>query len=154
MVSDVMWRIGLPGMRYALGVVFIWFGVLKLLGISPADDLIAETVILVEPEVFIPILGLWEVVIGVCFIFRRLLRVAILLLFLQLPGTFLPLLLVPEAVYTVFPYGLTVEGQYIVKNVIIIGAALVVGGTVRGDQVPASPSQRGRIPSDVLDRDA
>ena len=127
-----MWHLGLPIMRYAIGWLFIWFGALKVVGISPAEDLIEATVVLIAPEVFIPLLGVWEVTIGICFLVKPLLRLGILLLFLQLPGTFLPMVFLPQAVYTVFPYGLTVEGQYIVKNLVIIGAALVIGGTVRG----------------------
>ena len=119
-------------MRYTIGLLFIWFGALKVVGISPAEDLIEATVVFIAPEVFIPILGVWEVMIGLCFLVKPLLRLGILLLFLQLPGTFLPMVFLPQAVYTVFPYGLTVEGQYIVKNLVIIGAALVIGGTVRG----------------------
>ena len=62
---------------------------------------------------------------------KPLIRVSIFLLFLQMPGTFLPLILLPEVCFTSFPFGLTLEGQYIVKNLIIISAALVVGSTVR-----------------------
>ena len=71
--------------------------------------------------------------IGLCLLYRPLIRVGILLLFLQMPGTFLPMVLLPEVVFVTFPFELTVEGQYIVKNLVIIGAALVVGGTVRED---------------------
>jgi hypothetical protein len=80
------------------------------------------------------VLGAWEVLIGVSLLYRPLIRLGILLLFLQMPGTFLPIVLLPDVVYTVFPYGLTVEGQYIVKNLVIIGAALVVGGQVRSQE--------------------
>ena len=125
---------GVPVLRVAIAVVFIWFGALKVFGISPAGELVAATVYVVDPAVFVPILGIWEVVIGLCFLYRPLIRTGILLLFLQLPGTFLPIVLLPEVVFTVFPYGLTVEGQYIIKNLVIIGAALVVGSTVRDDR--------------------
>ena len=47
-----------------------------------------------------------------------------------MPGTFLPLVLLPEICFTNFPFGLTLEGQYIIKNLIIISAGLVIGGTV------------------------
>ena len=57
-------------------------------------------------------------------------RTTLLLLFLQMPGTALPLIILPDQVWTVFPYGLTLEGQYIVKNLVLIGAGLVLGGTV------------------------
>jgi hypothetical protein len=65
---------------------------------------------------------------------------SLLLLFLQVAGTALPLVILPEAVWTAFPYGLTLEGQYIIKNLVLIGAALVLGGTVRG----------GRLDPDLL----
>jgi hypothetical protein len=66
-------------------------------------------------------LGWWEVAIGVCFLFRPLIRVAILLLAFQIPGTFLPLIVLPEYCYTKFPFALTIEGQYIIKNLLLIG---------------------------------
>ena len=84
-----------------------------------------------SPKTFVPILGIWEVVIGITMCIKPLIRVSIFLLFLQMPGTFLPLILLPEVCFTSFPSGLTLEGQYIVKNLIIISAALVVGSTVR-----------------------
>ncbi len=62
---------------------------------------------------------------------KQLIRVSIFLLFIQMPGTFLPLILLPEICFNNFPFGLTLEGQYIIKNLIIISAALVVGSTVR-----------------------
>ncbi|WP_293027230.1 hypothetical protein [Natronococcus sp.] len=124
---------GMPVLRAAVAVVFIWFGALKVFGVSPAGELVAATVYVVPPELFVPVLGVWEVLIGISLLYRPLIRIGIFLLFLQLPGTFLPLILVPEAVYVTFPYALTVEGQYIIKNLVIIGAALVIGGTVRED---------------------
>ena len=130
-ITAGMGRLGIPMLRFALAVVFIWFGALKLIGQSPASSLVAETVYVLDPAVFVPILGLWEVLIGVFFLHRALIRVAILLLALQLPGTFLPFVLLPEVVFQTVPYALTVEGQYIVKNLLIIGGALVVGSTVR-----------------------
>ncbi|MFU8869353.1 hypothetical protein [Natronococcus sp.] len=132
-VAAYMDRWGIPVLRAAIAVVFIWFGGLKVLGVSPAGELVAATVYLVPADLFIPVLGVWEVLIGICLLYRPLIRVGIFLLFLQLPGTFLPLIILPEAVYVSFPYALTVEGQYIIKNLVIIGAALVIGGTVRED---------------------
>ncbi len=124
-------RWSVPALRITLAVVFIWFGSLKVFGLSPAEDLIAATVYAVPPDVFIPILGVWEVCIGLCLLYRPLIRIGLLLLFVQLPGTFLPIVLLPHVVFTAFPYGLTVEGQYIIKNLVIIGAALSVGGAFR-----------------------
>lgn len=135
-----MRRWSVPIVRTAIGVVFIWFGALKVIGISPAGELVARTVYFFPPEVFVPVLGVWEVLIGLFFLYRPLIRLAILLLFIQLPGTFLPIVLLPDVVFTTFPYGLTVEGQYIVKNLVIIGAALVIGGSLSEDESPARDS--------------
>ncbi|MEM9996892.1 MAG: hypothetical protein AAF809_04260 [Bacteroidota bacterium] len=123
---------GIAALRVAVGLVFVWFGGLKLFdGLSPAEDLVKATVYWVDPDVFFPILAVWEVLIGIGLLWRPLVRGALLLLALQMPGTFLPLVLLPEVCFTAFPFGLTLEGQYIVKNLVLIAAALVVGGTVR-----------------------
>ena len=100
-------------------------------GLAEPRALVRRTVYFIPPDVFLPILGWWEVAIGVGLLYRPLYRAAILLLFLQMPGTLLPLVLLPEVCFTQVPWGLTLEGQYIIKNAVLIGAALVVGGTVR-----------------------
>jgi uncharacterized membrane protein YkgB len=75
------------------------------------------------------IIGWWEVLIGLTFLFRNTTRIAIGLLFLQMLGTFMPLLFLPDITFQNGNYLLpTLEGQYIIKNVMIISAALVVGG--------------------------
>ncbi|MCL9813026.1 DoxX family protein [Natranaeroarchaeum aerophilus] len=130
-IAAWMDRWSLPILQFGLGVVFIWFGALKVFGVSPAGDLVAATVYVVPPELFVPVLGVWEVLIGICLLYKPLIRVGILLLALQMPGTFLPLVLLPDVAFVTFPHALTVEGQYIIKNLVIIGAALVVGSTVR-----------------------
>ena len=131
-VTELMSKWGVTLLRYSLGIIYIWFGALKPLGLSPAQELVENTVYWFEnPKTFVPILGIWEVVIGITMIIKPLIRVSIILLFIQMPGTFLPLVLFPEVCFTNFPFGLTLEGQYIVKNLIIISAALVVGSTVR-----------------------
>ena len=108
-------KISLPVLRISLAVTFIWFGALKPFSDSPAEDLIEKTVYWFNPEVFVPILGYWEMAIGLCLIFTPLIRVGLFLLALQMPGTFLPLVLLPEVCFTNFPFELTLEGQYIIK---------------------------------------
>ena len=125
-----MHKYGSVFLRFSLALVFIWFGILKPLGLSPAQELVEKTVFWFSPDWFFPLLGWWEVAIGIFLLFRPTLRLALLLLFLQIPGTFLPLLILPEVTFTQFPYGLTLEGQYIIKNLILIAAAISVGGTV------------------------
>ena len=138
-VAGWMERNGRRMLRYALAIVFIWFGLLKPLGLSPAETLVKNTVYFVPPDVFFPVLGWWEVAIGVGLLYRPLNRLALGLLFLQMPGTMLPLVILPEVCFTSMPFGLTMEGQYIIKNIVLIGAALVVGGTVRK---PSRPDER------------
>lgn len=113
-------------LRYSLAVVFIWFGILKPFGLSPANALVARTVPWFSSEWFIPFLGLVEVAIGVGLIFRRFTAAALVLLFLQMAGTMLPLVTLVDICYTQFPYGLTLEGQYIIKNLVLISAAISV----------------------------
>jgi len=135
-IVEVMNRYSVLLMRIGMAIVFIWFGALKPFGVSPANELVASTITtmtwgVIAPSVFIPVLGWWEVAIGVCFLYRPLVRVALILLVIQLPGTMLPLVLLPEEAFTQIPYGLTLEGQYIIKNLVLIAGALVVGGSLR-----------------------
>lgn len=120
-------RFSLPVLRLSLGVIFIWFGALKPLGDSPANDVIIKTVYWFDPDIFIPILGFWEIAIGICLLVNPLIRLGLFLLALQMPGTFLPLILRPEICFVDIPFNLTLEGQYIIKNLVLIGAAIVVG---------------------------
>jgi uncharacterized membrane protein YphA (DoxX/SURF4 family) len=121
-------RVSMPALRISLGIVFIWFGVLKLFGNSPANDLITKTVYWFNPDIFIPILGVWEAAIGLCLLVPSFIRLGLFLLALQMPGTFLPLVLLPEVCFQTNIFDLTLEGQYIVKNLVLIGAAMAVGG--------------------------
>ena len=138
-IAGWMRRHGIRLLRYAIGAVFVWFGALKLVpGLSPAEALVRNTVYFVDPDLFYPVLAVWEVLIGLLLWFRPTVRGALFLLALQMPGTFLPFLVLPEVCFSQWPltspldlFALTLEGQYIVKNVVLIAAGLVVGGTVR-----------------------
>ena len=118
-------------LRYSLGIIFFWFGALKLINKSPANELVEKTVFWFPSDIFIPILGFWEVAIGVFLLIRKLNRVAIFLLMAQMVGTFLPLVLLPQITFSTFPFVPTLEGQYIIKNLVLISAALVIGSNVR-----------------------
>ena len=140
-VTRWMARTGLTFLRVGLGVIFLWFGVLKFFpGLSPAENLVRSTIYFFDPDIFMPVLAAWEALIGVGLITGKFMRLTLLLLFLQMPGTALPLLILPDVVWKVFPYGLTIEGQYIVKNLVLIGAGLVLGGTVRGGRLNPDPN--------------
>lgn len=136
---------GLLVLRVALGIVFLWFGALKFFpGLSPAQDLAARTIDvlslgLVPPSVSLPVLAAWEVAIGVGLLIGRWMRLVLLLLFAQMLGTITPLVLFPAETWTVFPIAPTLEGQYIIKNVVLVAAAIVLGATVRGGELTAEP---------------
>lgn len=138
-------RVGIPALRISLGIVFLWFGALKLFpGLSPAQDLAADTIErltlgVVPPDVALVVLGLWECAIGIGLLSRILLRVTLLLLVVQMAGTITPLFLFPTETFTAFPYAPTLEGQYIIKNIVLVAAALVVGATVRGGGLSPEP---------------
>ncbi len=138
-IARFMRRYGHGALRYSLALIFIWFGILKPLGISPAEPLVLQTVEwmpVFSPASWLIVIGWWEVTIGVLFIPRATLRFAIGLLALQMVGTFMPLVMLPQVTFQEgrIPYALTMEGQYIVKNLLIISAAMVIGGTVRTPQ--------------------
>jgi uncharacterized membrane protein YkgB len=130
-IAGFMNKYGKLLLRLSLAIIFIWFGALKIFDMSPAERIVKATVYWLDEDKFFIILGYWEVLIGISLLFKSLLRFALLLLFLQMPGTLLPLFILPEACFTDFPFGLTTEGQYIIKNLVLISAALVIGGTVR-----------------------
>ena len=136
-ISSMMNTYGIIFLRYSIGIIFIWFGILKPFGVSPAQDLVANTVYWFDNKLaFVKFLGWWEVAIGLTMCYKPMIRLSIFLLFIQMPGTFLPLILLPDICFTDFPFGLTLEGQYIVKNLIIISSGLVIGGTVRKSPTP------------------
>ena len=155
-VSTRMARWGVTALRVTLGIVFVWFGLLKPLGLSPAEPLVLATVAwlpVFDARTWLGLIGWWEVAIGVTFLFPGTLRIAIALLFLQMVGAFMPLVVLSEVTFQDgrIPFGPTMEGQYIIKNLVIIAAALAVGGTVRGApgrapsaQVPGRRARDGR----------
>ncbi len=136
-ITDYMARYGVPLLRISIGVVFLWFGALKLIpGLSPAEGLIRETMWFLPMDLFLPMLALWEVVIGVGFITGAFMRLTILLMMLQMVGAVSPIILNPNAVFQSFPLVLTLEGQYIIKNAVLISGAIVIGATVRDHALP------------------
>ena len=117
--------------RLPLFVIFFWFGLLKVLELSPAKQLIIDTVFwmpFLSAEAWVIVIGYWEMLIAIFFLTKRTTFLAMILLFLQMSGTFMPLILLPEISFqSSNPLLPTLEGQYIIKNIIIITAALVIG---------------------------
>jgi len=136
---------GVTLLRVSLGLVFLWFGILKFFpGLSPAQELAGRTISdlthgLVLPAVSLPALATWECLIGLGLVTGRFLRLTLLLLFLQMPGTLMPLVLYPSETFTLIPVAPTLEGQYIIKNFVLISAGIVVGATVRGGRLSPTP---------------
>jgi uncharacterized membrane protein YkgB len=125
-------RAAIPMLRVSLGLVFVWFGALKVFDVSPVADLVARTVYWVDPDLFVTALGFFEVFVGIMLLFGWALRLTLALFTLQMIGTFLTFLVLPQVTFRDGnPVLLTVEGEFVVKNLVLISAALVVGTTVR-----------------------
>ena len=124
-----MHRYGVPLLRVALGIVFLWFGALKIFGVSPVGPMIAATYSVFPYHAFMLVLGIWEVVIGFGLLYKIALRATLALLWLQMAGTLLAVLLAPH----LFFHGkniflLTTEGEFVIKNLVLIAAGVVIGG--------------------------
>lgn len=131
-ITGFLRRWSVPALRVSLGVVFVWFGLLKVLGVTPVTDLVGDTVYWVDPGWFVPVLGVAETAIGIALVAGRLLRLALAAMAAQLLGTFLVLVVLPEVAFQDGnPLLLTVEGEFVVKNLVLLTAGMVVGSTVR-----------------------
>ena len=122
-----------PVARTAIFIVYFWFGSLKLLGVSPAAPLVQalfeRTITFMPFSVFYFLFSLFEVIIGILFLIRGMERAAILLLGIHLITTVMPLIFLPHITWQAFLIP-TLEGQYIIKNVLIAASAVVVGSRV------------------------
>ena len=140
-LTGFMRKHGITLLRVSLGIIFLWFGFLKFFpGVSPADDLATRTISVmsfgwIPPSVSLFSLAVWESLIGLGLILGKHLRIILFLLFTQMLGTLTPLVLFPAETFQVFPIVPTLEGQYIIKNLVLISAGLVVGATVRGGRI-------------------
>jgi len=120
-------KASVPVARFGLFVVFFWFGALKVFGLSPASGLVQslfESTVPVMPfNIFLVLFGALECLIGIMFLIRGLERAVMPLLFLHMVTTFMPLFFLPEITWSSFLVP-TLEGQYIIKNLVIIAAAV------------------------------
>ncbi|WP_425145253.1 DoxX family membrane protein [Deinococcus sp.] len=132
---------GILLLRLSLGLVFVWFGAQKFFpGVSAAQDLATRTISvlsfgLIHPGLSLPVLATWECLIGLGLLSGQFLRLTLVLLFVQMAGTFLPLVFFPHETFKIVPLVPTLEGQYILKNLVLISAGLVVGATTRGGRI-------------------
>ncbi len=135
---DWMAHNGVLLLRLSIGLIFFWFGFQKYFpGISSAEDIATRTIEvvsfgLVSHPVSMPLLATWEVLIGLGFLTGKYLRATIVLLYFQMAGTFTPLFIFPDDTFYLAPFVPTIEGQYIIKNIVFISAAMVIGAYYSG----------------------
>jgi uncharacterized membrane protein YkgB len=142
-VSGFMEQYGVTVLRIAVAIVFIWFGVLKVIDQSPVEDLVKDTIYFLPEDTFFVVIGVWEIVIGVGLLVPVFLRLTLALFWLQMAGTFLALIVLPDRAFQDGnPLLLDVTGEFIVKNLVLIAAGLVIGSTVRRRR---APQERGEI---------
>jgi len=133
---------GVTLLRLAIALIYLWFGGLKLLGLSPAEELVVRTLFWLEPGQALILIGGWEVLIGIGLLIPQplVLRATLALLWLQLAGTFQVFVLLPDSAFQGGnPLLPTLEGQYAIKNLVLITAGLVIGSTVRRITPGSSP---------------
>ena len=116
--------------RMMIALVYVWFGFLKILGTSPAEGLVSDLFNvtlsgLMSPSQFVICLGVFECVLGLIWLFPSLTKIAFYTLIFHLITTFMPIVLLPNTTWTSF-FSLTLVGQYIVKNVVLLGAGYFV----------------------------
>ena len=129
--------------RWALFIIFFWFGILKVLGVSPAADLVAALLQVTMPgapfEGFMIFFGFVEMLIGTLFLIKGQTRLAILLLLLHMVTTVLPLILLPSIAWAGWLTP-TLEGQYIIKNVALVALAVALGAYLE----PLKPQKKSK----------
>jgi putative oxidoreductase len=121
-------RWSVPILRLALAIVFIWFGWLKVQGASPVEDLVRNTFASLPFDFPFTWLGILEIAIGLGLLFKFGLRFTLLLLWLMLLGTFSSLFLNPSLFFDGNLINLTTEGEFVIKNLVLFAAGLVIGG--------------------------
>ncbi|HKP84248.1 MAG TPA: DoxX family protein [Pyrinomonadaceae bacterium] len=129
LLLTIVRRWSITALRLALGSVFLWFGALKIFGSSPVAALIQETYSFVPINAFMLVLGVWEMVIGIGIVSKRALRCVLILSAVHLIGTFTAIWFKPSIFFVQgVPFCLTVDGEFVMKNLVLIAAALVIAG--------------------------
>lgn len=133
-MGEVLKKITIPLARISLFVIYFWFGSLKLIDVSPANPLVEsllnKTLPFVRFNQFIIFLGVWEMIIGIVFLIPKLERTAIVLLIPHMIITFMPLVLLPGIAWKGFLTP-TLEGQYMIKNILIVALAVYIFSSVK-----------------------
>ncbi len=133
----------IPVLRVAIGIVFLWFGILKLTGVSPVADLVHSTYSFLPTHAFVIVLGIWEAVIGLGLIFKIKLRLTLGLMWLQMAGTFLALALNPSLFFFDHnPLLLTTEGEFVIKNIVLVAGSFAIGRHYLWANIDSSHEQK------------
>lgn len=116
--------------RGAMAIVFIWFGFLKVLGYSPAESLVKNLYFQTigtwpDANVFLKSFGIFECIIGIMWMIPSLTRQVFILFLLHMVTTFLPLFYLTSETWQA-NFVLSLTGQYIVKNFVLIGSAITI----------------------------
>lgn len=134
-LERILGRTSLLLLRLSLGVVFVWFGALKIAGASPAEVLVAETMPWLAASWLVPALGGFEIGLGIALMVGYRLGWVCAAMVAHLVGTFLTVVMAPDALFHGNPFMLTMEGEFVAKNLVLITAALVIASRSR----PAEP---------------
>ena len=124
-------------LRISIGIIFLWFGLLKFFpGLCPAEDLANKTINVLTFDLLpdrtdMVLLGIWECAIGISMVFGIFMNKVLVLLFVHMICTLSPMVLFPNLTFTQFPYAFTLEGQYIMKNLIILSAGMVIASSLK-----------------------
>jgi uncharacterized membrane protein YphA (DoxX/SURF4 family) len=114
-------------LRLSLGLIFVWFGVLKLVGDSPVAALISATLPWGNPDVVVRLLGIVEVGLGIGLLVGKAQRLLLLALAAHLTGTFLTFVMAPGlTMQGGNPFLLTADGEFVLKNLVLISAAVLL----------------------------
>lgn len=140
-----MERHGIAALRVALAIVFIWFGVLKVVDRSPVEDIVKETIFFLPGDPSFRLLGCLEIAIGVGLLVPVALRLTLLVFWAQMVGTFLTLFVLPDRSFQGGnPLLLGVLGEFVVKNLVLISAGLVIYASIRRQRAShRTPSHPG-----------
>ncbi len=125
-------KISIVLLRLSFGIIYVWFGMLKFFpGVSPAEGLAGKTIHylsfgILESDVAVKVLAVIEVAIGLGFLLNKFFKRVLVVMLLHMICTFSTFVILPEEMFTVAPFGLTLTGQYVVKNLILIGSGMLI----------------------------
>lgn len=136
---------GMDVLRISVGSIFFWFGFLKFFGdVSAAETIASKTISwltldVLQPEVSMPILAVLECLIGIGILTKKYMEYVIPVMYFQMIGTLLPLVVFPGETWRTAPLVPTLLGQYIIKNAILISAGIVLGAIAKGGKLIQDP---------------